>query len=217
MKGRIMNITKIEAYVKNKLETDKTGHDYQHIKRGVNNCKKIYKNMDLSEEDKNIIISAALVHDLIDYKLVENIEKEKSKLIEVLEESDYRENQIDEIIYIIENMSFSANIDGKKELSLLGQIVQDADRLDAIGAIGIARTFYYGGSKGNHMYDDLNKDQVRDLNKEEYLKGSTVIDHFYEKLLKIKDLMNTKEGLKIAEERHSFMQEYLDNFYNEVE
>ena len=173
--------------------------------------------MDLSEEDKNIIISAALVHDLIDYKLVENIEKEKSKLIEVLEESDYRENQIDEIIYIIENMSFSANIDGKKELSLLGQIVQDADRLDAIGAIGIARTFYYGGSKGNHMYDDLNKDQVRDLNKEEYLKGSTVIDHFYEKLLKIKDLMNTKEGLKIAEERHSFMQEYLDNFYNEVE
>lgn len=212
-----MNITKIEKYVKNKLESDKTGHDYQHIKRVVNNCKKIYKNMALSEEDKNIIISAALVHDLIDYKLVENIEKEKSKLIEVLEESDYRENQIDEIIYIIENMSFSANIDGKKELSLLGQIVQDADRLDAIGAIGIARTFYYGGSKGNHMYDDLNKDQVRDLNKEEYLKGSTVIDHFYEKLLKIKDLMNTKEGLKIAEERHSFMQEYLDNFYNEVE
>src|SRR5574344_635163 len=217
MKGRIMNITKIEKYVKNKLESDKTGHDYQHIKRVVNKFKKIYKNKDLSEEDKNIIISAALVHDLIDYKLVENIEKEKSKLIEVLEESDYRENQIDEIIYIIENMSFSANIDGKKELSLLGQIVQDADRVDAIGAIGIARTFYYGGSKGNHMYDDLNKDQVRDLNKEEYLKGSTVIDHFYEKLLKIKDLMNTKEGLKIAEERHSFMQEYLDNFYNEVE
>lgn len=212
-----MDIKKVEAYVKNKLEADKTGHDYQHIKRVVNNCKKIYENMSISDEDKNIIISAALVHDLIDYKLIDDIEKEKNKLIGLLEESNYKDSQIKEIIYIIENMSFSANIDGKKELSLLGKIVQDADRLDAIGAIGIARTFYYGGSKGHHMYDDLNKNQVRDLNKEEYLKGSTVIDHFYEKLLKIKDLMNTKEGLKIAEERHKFMEEYLDNFYREVE
>ncbi|WP_159459216.1 HD domain-containing protein [Helcococcus massiliensis] len=212
-----MDIKKVEAYVKNKLEADKTGHDYQHIKRVVNNCKKIYENMSISDEDKNIIISAALVHDLIDYKLVDDIEKEKNKLIGLLEESNYKDSQIKEIIYIIENMSFSANIDGKKELSLLGKIVQDADRLDAIGAIGIARTFYYGGSKGHHMYDDLNKNQVRDLNKEEYLKGSTVIDHFYEKLLKIKDLMNTKEGLKITEERHKFMEEYLDNFYREVE
>lgn len=212
-----MNIKKVEAYVKNKLGSDKTGHDYQHIKRVVNNCKKIYQNMDLSKENKNIIISAALVHDLIDYKLVDDIEKEKSKLIEVLEKSYYREKQIDEIIYIIENMSFSANIDEKKKLSLLGQIVQDADRLDAIGAIGIARTFYYGGSKGHKMYDEINKDMIRDVNKEEYLKGSTVIDHFYEKLLKIKDLMNTKEGLIIAEERHKFMEEYLEHFYGEIE
>lgn len=212
-----MDIKKLETYVKSKLEADKTGHDYQHIKRVVNNCKKIYKSMNLSDDDKNIIISAALVHDLIDYKLVDDIDKEKNKLIKLLKESDYKESQIKEIIYIIENMSFSANIDSKNELSLLGQIVQDADRLDAIGAIGIARTFYYGGSKGHHMYDELNKDNIKDLTKEEYLKGSTIIDHFYEKLLKIKDLMNTKEALEIAEERHSFMQEYLDNFYREVE
>lgn len=212
-----MNIKKVEAYVKNKLGSDKTGHDYQHIKRVVNNCKKIYKNMNLSNEEKNIIISAALVHDLIDYKLVDDIEKEKHELIEVLKSSDYKDSHIKEIMYIIENMSFSANIDEKKKLSLLGQIVQDADRLDAIGAIGIARTFYYGGSKGHKMYDEINKVMIRDVNKEEYLKGSTVIDHFYEKLLKIKDLMNTKEGLQIAEERHKFMEEYIDNFYREVE
>ena len=126
------------------------------------------------------------------------------------------EKDIENITYSCTNLGFSANIDEQKELSIEGKIVQDADRLDAIGAIGIARTFAYGGKNGRLMYNPNNNELV---NEEEYKqKGSnTSISHFYDKLLKIKDLMNTDTAKIIAQKRHKYLEDFLQEFLEEWE
>lgn len=210
-----MNIKKIRKFMIKKLSNDKTGHDIKHIERVENNATKIIKDYDLSQSDTEIIIASILLHDIIDYKITDDIQKSTDEVIEILHKSDASNSQIDEILYIINNMSYSKNIEFKKELSLLGQIVQDADRLDAIGAIGIARTFYYGGCKSHTMYDLDNKSN-KDLTEEEYKKTSNAISHFHDKLLKLKDLMNTDAAKKEAELRHKFMLEFLDAFKREI-
>ena len=163
-----------------------------------------------------IITIIVLMHDLYDHKFYNGSIEER--LEETLKElgiyKHIPKNDIENIIYSCTNLGFSANITEKKELSIEGKIVQDADRLDGIGAIGIARTFAYGGKKGTSIYDPYNNELV---NEEEYKqKGSkTSISHFYDKLLKIKDLMNTDTAKIIAQERHKYLEDFLQEFFEE--
>ena len=206
-------ISVVKEYVKNECYNDSTGHDWWHIQRVYNNAMLINKK---EKADEFIITIIVLMHDLYDHKFYNgNIEQ---KLKETLKElhiyNHISKEDIENIIYSCANLGFSANIAQQKELSIEGKIVQDADRLDAIGAIGIARTFAYGGKKGKPIYDSNNNELV---DKEEYKqKGSkTSISHFYDKLLKIKDLMNTDTAKVIAEERHKYLEDFLQEFFEE--
>ncbi len=153
---------------------------------------------------------------LYDHKFYNgNIEEKLEETLKKLDIYKYiSKNDIENIIYSSTNLGFSANIDEQKELSIEGKIVQDADRLDGIGAIGIARTFAYGGKSGKVIYDPNNNESV---SEEEYKqKGSkTSISHFYDKLLKIKDLMNTDTAKIIAQERHKYLEDFLQEFFDE--
>ncbi|WP_026477852.1 HD domain-containing protein [Alkaliphilus transvaalensis] len=201
-------------YVQSQLAGEGSGHDWWHIHRVYQLTKTIAE-----EEKADLYISsmAALLHDLADEKLNESealgIEKVKNWLIS----QSVQEEDIDIIIEIISTISFKGG-NGPSLSRLEAKIVQDADRLDAIGAIGIARCFTYGGYIGSVLHDpsisprkSMTKKEYRDKSK------STTINHFYEKLLKLKDLMNTKTGKLMAEERHSFMECYLKQFYQEWE
>ena len=166
--------------------------------------------------DSFILTIIVLMHDLYDHKFYDgNIGEKLEETLKKLKVYDFfTQDDIKNIINSCVNLGFSSNIVEKKELSLEGKIAQDADRLDAIGAIGIARTFAYGGKKGNLIYDPNNNELV-DKN-EYYREGSkTSISHFYDKLLKIKDLMNTHTAKKIAIDRHKFLELYLKEFYDE--
>lgn len=209
----IINILK--EFVKKKCYNDSTGHDWWHIQR-------VYQNAMLINEkekaNKFIITIIALMHDLYDHKFFNgNIEEKIKETLKELGIYKYiSEKDIENITYSCTNLGFSANIDEQKELSIEGKIVQDADRLDAIGAIGIARTFAYGGKNGRLMYNPNNNELV---NEEEYKqKGSnTSISHFYDKLLKIKDLMNTDTAKIIAQKRHKYLEDFLQEFLEEWE
>lgn len=206
-------ISVVKEYVKNECYNDSTGHDWWHIQRVYNNAMLINKKEDA---DEFIITIIVLMHDLYDHKFYNgNIEEKLSETLKELDIYNYiSRNDIENIIYSCANLGFSANIAEQKELSVEGKIAQDADRLDAIGAIGIARTFAYGGKKGNPIYDFSNNELV---NEEEYKqKGSkTSISHFYDKLLKIKDLMNTDTAKIIAKERHKYLEDFLQEFFDE--
>lgn len=206
-------IIKIKKYVKNICQNDSTGHDWWHIQRVYNNAMLINKE---ENADEFIIALTALMHDLYDYKFYKGDStkalKDTLKKLEVYD--DISQNDIENIVYNCANLGFSSNFVEKKELSLEGKIVQDADRLDALGAIGIARTFCYGGKVGRLMYDPENNELV---NESEYKQNGsrTSISHFYDKLLKIKDMMNTDTARNIAEERHKYLKGFLQEFLDE--
>ena len=206
-------ISVVKEYVKNECYNDSTGHDWWHIQRVYKNAMLINKKEDA---DEFIITIVVLMHDLYDHKFYNgNIEEKLEETLKELDIYNYiSRKDIENIIYSCANLGFSANIVEPKELSIEGKISQDADRLDAIGAIGIARTFAYGGKKGNPIYDSSNNELV---NEEEYkTKGSkTSISHFYDKLLKIKDLMNTDTAKIIAKERHKYLEDFLQEFFDE--
>jgi len=208
-------VNKTIAFVKEKLAQAEGGHDWFHIER-------VYKNALLISHnevcDVIVVKLAALLHDIADSKFNNGDESIGPRIAhEFLQSQQVPTETIIHIINIIENISFKGgNIDStfhSKELD----IVQDADRLDAIGAIGIARAFNYGGYKNRAMYDPDIAPKLN-MSKEEY-KNSTAptLNHFYEKLLLLKDKMNTETGKKIAEERHQFMQQFLSRFYAEWE
>ena len=206
-------ISVVKKYVNNECYNDSTGHDWWHIQRVYNNAMLINKK---ENADEFIITIIVLMHDLYDHKFYNgNIEEKLEETLKELDIYNYiSKNDIENIIYSCANLGFSANIAEQKELSVEGKIAQDADRLDDIGAIGIARTFAYGGKKGNPIYDFSNNELV---NEEEYKpKGSkTSISHFYDKLLKIKDLMNTDTAKIIAKERHKYLEDFLQEFFDE--
>lgn len=206
-------ISVVKKYVKNKCYNESTGHDWWHIQRVYNNAMLIDKK---ENADEFIIAIIVLMHDLYDHKFYDgNIEEKLEETLKELQLYNYiSKNDIENIIYSCANLGFSANIAERKELSIEGKIAQDADRLDAIGAIGIARTFAYGGKKGIPIYDSNNNELV---GEEEYKqKGSrTSISHFYDKLLKIKDLMNTDTAKIIAQERHEYLEKFLHEFFDE--
>lgn len=205
-------IRNTEHYVQQILADDYSGHDVAHIQRVVHLAKKIQQTEPSSNEF--IVIMAAYLHDVIDDKVIENVAAARQQLIEFMQQQNVYKTDLQAILDIIDHMSFSKNLAEKQSLSLEGKIVQDADRLDAIGAIGIGRTFFYGGNKKNIMHDPKVAPRTN-MSREDYRKPGTVINHFYEKLFLLKDQMNTKEGIKLAQERHQFLLEFVNRFEQE--
>ena len=202
-------------FVKKQLENAEGGHDWFHMER-------VYKNALLiaSEEDCDLTVVqlGALLHDIADSKFHDGDETIGPKTARAfLENEKVDEATIQHVIKIIENISFKGGNFEKQFNSKELEIVQDADRLDAIGAIGIARTFNYGGFKNRALY---NPEIAPNLNmtKEEYKNSEApTLNHFYERLLLLKDKMNTETGKKIALERHKYMENFLSQFYAEWE
>lgn len=200
-------------FVKNQLTHAEGGHDWFHIER-------VYKNALLIAEeeecDLTVVKLAALLHDIADSKFHGGDETVGPKTARTfLESQNVSEDIILHVIAIIENISFKGGNFEKKFNSKELEIVQDADRLDALGAIGIARTFNYGGFKNRPLYNP-NIQPNLNMSKEEYKNSeSPTLNHFYEKLLLLKDKMNTESGKKIAQKRHDFMVTFLSQFYAE--
>ncbi|MFW6309823.1 MAG: HD domain-containing protein, partial [Prolixibacteraceae bacterium] len=197
---------------KNYFTDEFTGHDWWHIYRVRNLALKI-----ADEEGGNLYVieMAALLHDMDDWKLEKKAEDPDAS--ELMRRMKVPENKILKINKIVNQVSFKGAGVETKAAGLEAKIVQDADRLDAMGAIGIARAFAYGGSKNRLIYHPEIKPAFH-ANFESYKKGiGPTVNHFYEKLLLLKDRLNTKTAKKIAEKRHWFMEEYLNQFFNEWE
>lgn len=206
-------IENTQAFVKETLKDAEGGHDWFHIERVYKNALLIAKN----EKADNLIIGlGALLHDIADSKFHNGDETVGPKVAkEFLQTQMVPQEIIVHVVKIIENISFKGGNEKQQFRTIELDIIQDADRLDALGAIGIARTFNYGGFKGRPLYNPTVKPNLA-MTKEEY-KASTAptINHFYEKLLLLKDRMNTNEGRRIAQERHYFMEAFLQQFYAE--
>ena len=202
-----------KAFVKQTLKSAEGGHDWFHIER-------VYKNALLISENEDVnlyIVSlAALLHDIADSKFHDGddtIGPQKAR--NFLLEMQLHSEDIEHVVKIIENVSFKGGRDIPTHASMELDVVQDADRLDALGAIGIARTFNYGGFKNHKLYDPEIPPKLN-MSKEEYKNSKApTINHFYEKLLVLKDRMNTKTGQQIASHRHQYMEEFLQQFYAE--
>ncbi|MCF6224144.1 MAG: HD domain-containing protein [Flavobacteriaceae bacterium] len=214
-KAQILNQTIL--FVKDTLHGAEGGHDWFHIERVWKNAKHIAEN---EEVDLFIVELGALLHDIADAKFYDGDESiGPKKAGEFLKSIDVNEDIIHHIINIINNISYKNSLESKPEnfQSKELEVIQDADRLDAIGAIGIARAFNYGGFKNRELYNPEIKPSIN-LSKESYKKSKApTINHFYEKLLLLKDKMNTKTGRELATKRHQFMEQYLTQFYNEWE
>jgi uncharacterized protein len=204
------------AFVKETLQGAEGGHDWFHIQRVFKTSLLIAKD----EKNINILVVSlgALLHDIADAKFHNGDETVGPKLAHTfLNSIQVNADVIAQVIQIIENISFKKSLEKTTPNfnSIELQVIQDADRLDAIGAIGIARAFNYGGFKNRALYDPNIAPNLK-MTKEEYKKSSApTINHFYEKLLLLKDKMNTKTGKKLAAERHQFMMNYLEQFYSE--
>ncbi|MFO8147468.1 MAG: HD domain-containing protein [Bacteroidota bacterium] len=207
-------IENTKSFVKQTLQHAEGGHDWFHIQRVFNNAKLIAE----TEENADLFVVklGALLHDIADSKFHNGDESLGPKIAsEFLTTQEVSSEVITHVVHIIENISFKGGNENQQFRSLELDIIQDADRLDALGAIGIARTFNYGGFKGRSLYDPQIKPDLA-MSKETY-KASTAptINHFYEKLLLLKERMNTESGRKIAEERHRYMEHFLEQFYAE--
>ena len=211
-----MDLEQIYNFAKEKLETEGTGHDWLHALRVEKNAQAISPS-ELSPSEIEMIKASVWLHDTIDPKIASTHRVTITDIQELLEQAKANKKESQEIIEIIQNISYSKNLEEKRFLSSLGQIVQDADRLDALGAIGIARAFYYGGSKNHALYNDETARDIQKLTEANYREQESVLNHFYEKLLHLKNSMNTPMGKKIAIERTKFMEEYLTHFYQEIE
>lgn len=201
------------AFVQHELNDAEGGHDWFHVQR-------VYKNALLISENENvnktIVALGALLHDIADSKFHngdETIGPKKAKAF--LQTQAVSQDTVTHIIKIIENVSFKGGNTLKTFHSKELEVLQDADRLDAIGAIGIARTFNYGGFKNRVIYNPSVQPKLEMTPQEYKASDAPTINHFYEKLLKLKDKMNTSSGKKIAQERHVFMESFLEQFYQE--
>lgn len=203
------------AFVKETLKDAEGGHDWFHIQRVFKNSLLIAK--DEIKADPLVVGLGALLHDIADAKFYNGDETVGPKIASTfLKSINVEEAIIEHVINIIENISFKGGNFEQKFNSLELDIVQDADRLDAIGAIGIARCFNYGGFKNRKLYDPAIPPKLN-MTREEYKKNDApTINHFYEKLLLLKDKMNTKSGKKLAQKRHDYMETFLKQFYDEV-
>ncbi|WP_205694275.1 HD domain-containing protein [Clostridium manihotivorum] len=206
-------IIKTADMLKERFEGEGSGHDWWHIYRVWQNAKNI---AEYEKCDKEIVELAALLHDIADWKFNDGDEKAGSRVArQWLREQDAEEEVIVRVCEIIDNVTFKGAKVTNNMQSIEGMIVQDADRLDAIGAVGIGRAFAYGGFKGREMYNPKVAHQLHDSFEAYKNSESNTINHFYEKLLFLKDMMNTKRGRELAEGRHEFMEQFLERFYKE--
>lgn len=206
-------INKTIEFVKKTLANAEWGHDRRHIYR----VRQLSKHINQQEQGDQLIVELwALLHDIADAKFHNGDDTVGPRLAgEFLQSINVESNIIEHIQNIIRHISFGGGNFEQKFTSPELNIVQDADRLDGLGAIGIARTFNYGGHKGREIYNPDIKPNLT-MTKEEYRKStSPSLNHFYEKLLLLKDRMNTKTGKTMAEHRHQFMEQFLDEFYAE--
>ncbi|MDC7999720.1 HD domain-containing protein [Aequorivita todarodis] len=202
-------------FVKNELKNAEGGHDWFHIERVYKNALLISEN---EKVDRTIVSLGALLHDIADSKFHKGDETVgPKKARQFLESQNISGKVVEHVIKIIENISFKGGNKPQNFTSKELEVVQDADRLDALGAIGIARTFNYGGFKNRKLYDPKIKPNLKMTPAEYKASDAPTINHFYEKLLLLKDRMNTETGRKIAEERHAFMEKFLQQFYAEWE
>lgn len=206
-------IQKIKSHVQEVFKHDATGHDWFHIER-------VYKmalHLQLKEGgDREIIELAALLHDISDHKMNGGVLNAGGNIAyELLMDYGCSEIKAQNVKEIVDGVSYKgANVEDKMQ-SIEGKIVQDADRLDAIGAIGIARAFAFGGNKNRPMYLPDSKPEMHDSFESYANAKSHTVNHFYEKLLLLKNRLNTETASKIGQRRHVFMEEYLQQFYNE--
>ena len=213
MKAEEIIIANTVQFVKKKLQNDHSGHDWWHIYR----VWKMSLYIGVREgADKYVVQLAALLHDIADWKMTEDNEKRGVAEIKTwLESQKAPEKMIRHVCLIIEHISYKgANVPNRIR-TIEGKVVQDADRLDAIGAIGIARAFAYGGNKGREMHNPEAKPAVHNSFEEYKLSQGTTINHFYEKLLLLKDRMNTETAKHLATERHQYLEEYVKRFLHE--
>ena len=209
-------IERTRDFVKETLANAEGGHDWFHILRVYKNALHIAKGEKTA--DVLTLALASLLHDIADSKFHDGDEEKGPKMARAfLVKNHVEEVRLEAVVKIIENVSFRGGHKKSEYTSLELQIVQDADRLDAIGAIGIARTFNYGGFKNRKLYDPAIKPDL-EMSAEDYKKSDApTINHFYEKLLLLKDQMHTQTAREIAEGRHAFMQSFLEQFYAEWE
>ena len=193
-------IEKAKLFAKDIFAADSSGHDYHHTLRVHALARRLAMEEGADVEKAEL---AALLHDVDDHKLSPDTAEGKTRAVEFLRNQGVPEEDITAIVRIIDQISFSRN--NLPPDTLEGQCVQDADRLDALGAIGIARTFAFGGSHGRPIHDPAGEDKT------------TSIQHFYEKLLRLKDKMNTPTGRRMAQRRHEFLETYLHEFMEEWE
>ena len=211
-KQRIIDKTK--EHLRKMFEKEGTGHDWWHIQRVLNNAIAIAKKE--KRADMFIVQMGALLHDIADFKFNGGDDTLGGKVAyKWMKDNKLDEPLIAKVVHIVDNVTFKGLGVKSKMKSLEGKIVQDADRLDALGAIGVARAFAYGGYKQRSIYDPEIKIR-KNMKFAEYKKGTeSTLNHFHEKLLHLKSLMNTKTGKYMAFERHKFIENYLREFYAE--
>lgn len=212
---KIQTIEETSKYVQGKLEGEGSGHDWWHVYRVWKSATNIAK---YEKADLFTVELAALLHDIADWKFCDGDETVGPNVAgEWLEKQGVNNATVTHVQDIIKNLSFKGAGVKSRMNTIEGMIVQDADRLDAIGAIGIARTFAYGGYKGREIYNPNIKPELHQTFEQYKNSEGNTINHFYEKLLLLKNLMNTSTAKSIAEQRHKFMEEYLNQFYKEWE
>ena len=215
----MIDLAPVVLFVQDQLKDERTGHDFYHAQRVAKLASKMYlaDHRDAHTDSRIVAIIQAggYLHDTIDEKVCTDPEVVIAKIRKLLPKVGFEDLEIEDILFTIQHMSFSANIEHHYKMPMSGEYVQDADRLESLGAIGIARAFTYGGKHGNLIYDPeikpeklVNHDQYR--NHEE-----TTINHFYEKLFHLAELMNTPGGKIEAKRRTDFMHEFVNEFMDE--
>lgn len=214
-----MDIAAVIRFTKEHLKNEKTGHDFYHGERVAHLASKMYlADHESAHEDSRevaIIKTAAYLHDTIDEKVCADSEKVVKEIDELLPQVGFNDLEVWDILFTIQHMSFSANIEHHYHLPLSGQYVQDADRLESLGAIGIARAFTYGGKHGNKIYDPKIKPDKLVSHDQYRTHVETTINHFYEKLFHLINYMNTPAAKKEAQRRTDYMKNFVQEFMDE--
>lgn len=214
-----MDIELVKQFTQDHLKDEKTGHDYYHGQRVANLATKMYLSdyPDAHADSRVVAIiqTASYLHDTIDEKICDDPSKVIAEIKELLPKVGFTELEAQDILFTIQHMSFSANIEHHYKLPLSGQYVQDADRIESLGAIGIARAFTYGGKHGNKIYDPEIKPEKLVSHDQYRNHVETTINHFYEKLFDLEGLMNTPAAKKEAHRRTEYMREFVQEFMDE--